>query len=240
MRRYNFLFVIFIIFSIRAGLYGISPAGPDNLIVKTILQDTLKDNQIIFNGRVWINQYFKVMEDQFLFSKEFLPGSVTISNRTFENIKIRYDIYNDEIIVPTNHGLLIQLNKELVDSFNVTFQNKSHHFVNVRADSVKGFNGYLNVLYQGETILYVKHKKEIAILAVDRKFDLFYKTHRIYLVKDSLVTQVNSRRELYKLLGDNKAQVKSFVKKNRLVISVKNPDNIVNLIKYYDGLSPQK
>lgn len=240
MSRYYFLFIILITFSVRSGVYGLTPAGTGYLAAETLQQDTLLENQILFNGRMWINQYFKVMEDQFLFSKDFLPGSVTINGRTFDDLEIRYDIYNDEIIIPTNHGLLIQLNKEMIDSFNITFENKSYHFTNIRTDSVKGFNGYLNVLYQGETTLYVKHKKEIAFLAVERKFDVFYKTQRMYIVRDNTIIPLSRRRELYKLLDDYKAQVRSYVKQNRLFVSVKDPESIVNVIKYYDNLRRQK
>ena len=37
----------------------------------------------------------------------------------YNNIGINYDIYNDEIITKTNLGNLLQLNKEMVDSFTL-------------------------------------------------------------------------------------------------------------------------
>jgi hypothetical protein len=102
---------------------------------------------------------------------------------------------------------------------------------------LKGFKGYMNVLYNGKVALYVKYKKEIELLAVEKKFDLFYQTHRIYFVKDDLVYQINSKREFFKLLDDHKLQVRSFLKINRLKVSKKEPESFVPVVEFYDRLS---
>jgi len=162
-----------------------------------------------------------------------------INGWLFENIEIRYDIFNDEIIIPTNHGSFLQLNKEMVDSFNIFFQNKSYNFTHIRTDTVKGFKGYINVLYQGGTALYVKHKKEIALLGYDGKFDLFYNTHRIYIILNSTVHLVKNKRALLKLFGDYKVQIRIYIKKNKLPVSVKNPNSIVPVVEYFDSQRQQ-
>jgi len=237
MKKDHFLFIIFFSLFIGPGLCGISHSLSDPKMYDVFRQDTLLDYQILFNGRIWRNLYYRVKEDQFLFSPEFLPGSLTISGRSFKDINIKYDIYNDEIIIPTNHGTLLQLNKEKVDSFNITFQDKSYHFSKIREDSLKGFNGYLNVLYNGDTQLYVKYRKEISLLAVEGKYDIFHQNHRIYIIKDNIVCQVNTRRELYKILDEYKLEIRSFVKNNRLSVSIKKPESIVPVIQHYDRLS---
>jgi hypothetical protein len=201
------------------------------------MQDTLQEIQTLFNGRIWRNRYYRVKEDQFLYSREFLPGSVAIGGKSFKNLSIRYDIYNDEIMVVTNHGAILQLNKEMVDSFSIIYLNKSYFFTKIPGDSLKGFRGYMNVLYKGKTALYVKYKKEIELLAVERKYDLFYQVHRIYFVKDDLVYLVSSKREFLKLLDDYKLQVRSYIKKNRLNITKKEPEIFLPVVVFYDSLS---
>ncbi len=195
-----------------------------------------KEDQTLFNGRVWRNKYYKVKEDQFLFSKVYLPGSVSIDGVLFDNINLLYDIYTDEIITNTPNGTFLQLNKEMVDSFSIEFENSSRYFTKIDLDTIKGFNGYLNILYTGKSSLYVKYKKEIELLAVDRKYDEFYQTHKIFLVKDSIINIVKSRRDLFILLGDQKAAVKSYIKKNRLFVTVKKPESLVPVVQYYESL----
>ncbi|MDO9340396.1 MAG: hypothetical protein Q7T72_07710 [Bacteroidales bacterium] len=232
-----FLFIFLFSIFTGSGLYGIEPIDSESVLIKKYEQDTLKENQILYNGKLWRNRYYKIREDQFLFSKEFLSGNLSINGQSFKNLNIRYDIYNDEIMIPTNHGAILQLNKEMVDSFTINFNNKAYKFIKIQEDSVRGFNGYVNVLYKGKNALYVKYKKEIEFLAVERKFDMFYQIHRIYFVKDNIVYQVTGKGDLLKVLNEDKVQIRNYIKKNKLKISKKRPESFIPVIDYYDSIS---
>jgi hypothetical protein len=214
-----------------------NPGFGQPLPVQISQLDSLKENQILYNGKLWHNLYYNIKGDQFLFSNDFLPGSLTINGKSYNNLGISYDIYNDEIITLTNHGSILQLNKEMVDSFALVYNYKTYRFKNALEDSLTGIKGYANVLYKGKSALYVKYKKEIQILAVDNKYDLFFQTYRIYFQKEGIVHQINSKRELLKLLYEDKAQIKDFIKKNKLKISKKEPESFVPVIRYYDSIS---
>jgi len=237
MSRYDFLFIALFPIFIVSGLFGINPDISGNIPLNLNEQDSLKESQILYNGMLWRNRYYKVRDDQFLFSKEFLPGSLSISGQVFKNLEIRYDIYNDQIMIPTNNGAILQVNKEMVDSFNINFGNQKYRFTRIDADTVKGFNGYINVLYKGKTALYVKYKKEIEFLAVERKYDLFYQIHRIYLMKDNIVYLVTGKADLLKILKEDKVQIRNYIKKNRLQISKKIPESFIPVISYFDTIS---
>jgi hypothetical protein len=237
MINHSLLFIILFAFLFRTGCYGTSPGEIETIKYDKIQQDTLKENQILYNGRYWRNLYFKVKEDQFLFSKELLPGSVTIDGKSFKNVSLLYDIYNDELLVKTNHGTILQLNKEMVDSFKFNFKNKTYYFTKLPVDSLKVLRGYVNVLFKGKNSLYVKYKKEIQMLAVERKYDLFYQTHRIYFVKDGSSHLLNGKGDLLKVLNEDKVQIRDFIKKNKLRISKKNPESFIPVIAYYDSIS---
>ncbi len=237
MKRYCSLLVILIAFILHSKLYGIDNDVFIGKFSTASKQDTSIENQVLYNGRIWVNLYSKVLQDQFFFSNEFLPGSVSISGRTFKNLKIRYDIFNDEIIIPTNHGSYLQLNKEMVDSFTIVWKSKSYNFRNFRDDEGASFKGYLNVLYEGTTRLFVKYQKKIQLLAVEGKYDEFYQIHRIYIVNDSLTQLIRSKRELLNTFNIYKSQVRNYIKKNSLVVSARFPESLVQVIEYYDNLN---
>ena len=237
MKKIIILFIFLLILFTGSGLYGTIPIDTELIPINLNQPDTLKENQILFNGRVWRNLYYRVKEHQFLFSKTPLPGSLTINGKTFKNISIMYDIYNDEILTATNHGSVLQLNKEMVDSFAIIFEYKTYKFTKIQEDSVKGFKGFVNVLYKGKTALYVKYKKEIELLSADDTFDKFYQTHRIYFVKDSVVNLVTGKREFFNLMDEYKVPIRSFIKKNRLKMSKSNPESFVPVVQFYDSIS---
>jgi hypothetical protein len=200
-------------------------------------QDHLKENQILYNGKEWHNLYSNVQGDQFLFTKDYLTGSVSINGISCKNIRINYDIYNDELITPTNHGTILKLNKEMVDSFTLDFAFKTYRFVNTQYDSLPGIKGYINILYKGKASLFVKYKKEIQLLAVDDKYDLFYQTDKIYFVSNGIVHQISSKNDLLRALYKDKTPIKDFIKRNKLRLSKKIPESFIPVIRYYDSLS---
>ena len=191
--------------------------------------------QILNNGRAWRNLYYKIKGDQFLFSAEFLPGSVTIEGRTFNNLRLKYDIYNDELIMITDHGIIIQLNKEMVESFSMVFDN-FYNFKKIEADTLNSLAGYVNVLYDGNISLYVKYRKEILQLAVENKYDMFNQINRIYVKKDGVISRVDSKREFLNLFKDKKQQLHTFIRSEKLKLSRKNPGSFKPVIEYYDTL----
>jgi hypothetical protein len=237
MKRNIFASRLLCVIFALSGLNSFTPCFSEPLSVILNQPDTLKENQALYIGKMWSNQYTNVKGDQFLFSREFLPGSLTLNGNIYRNILINYDIYNDEILVPKNKASIVQLNKEMVDSFSVVNNGIIYRFVNAQMDSIQGIKGYVNQLYKGKSILFVKYKKEIEELAVDDKYDLFYRSYRMYFLKDGKIYQVSSKGDLLKILKEDKIKIKDFMKKNRLKISVKEPGSFVPVIRYYDSIS---
>jgi hypothetical protein len=236
MSRICFLFNLVMHFLVINGNSVSCPAFPEFAGHNGIQQDTTPDNQILYNGRIWRNLYTGVKEDQFLFSREFLPGTVTMRGKTFSDIRIRYDIFKDEILIPGNPGGIIQLNKEMVDSFSILFQNKSYQFVRIPDDSLTGLEGYINILYRGEHTLFVRYSKKIGKLADEGKYDKFYQVSKIYIFKDGILHQVNSKKSLIKFLRGNNTAIRNFIKMNKIKISIKYPASFIPVLSYLDNL----
>jgi hypothetical protein len=194
------------------------------------------DIQVLYNGRAWRNLYYKIRGDQFLFSTEFLTGSVTIDGKSFDKLLLKYDIFNDELLTITDHNIILQLNKEMIDLFTIKYQDRIFNFKQLNADSLNAVSGFVNVLYDGVTSLYVKYRKEILLLAVENKYDMFNQVNRIFVEKNGQIFRVDSKRELLKLLEDQKRMVHSFIRSSKLRISRRNPDSFRPVIEYYDRL----
>lgn len=203
----------------------------------TAVQDTLKEDQTLYNGKIWRNIYYLIKEDQFLFSKEFLPGTVSVRGKLFPGVLLKYDIYRDELITPVDKGILLQLNKERIDSFSLSFQNITYRFVKAEEDSVKGDKYFFNVIYKGNTVLLVRYTKKIEKMAVEGKYDRFYQISRIYLENGNGLFQVTGKRDLMKLMDEHKAAVSDYIKTNKIRLSEKTPESFIPVVRFYDSLS---
>jgi hypothetical protein len=216
---------------------GICPVNPDFTGVYASQSDTLPDHQFFFNGRVWRNYYSMVEEDQFLFSKEFLPGEVIMRGRKYSDVMILYDIFKDEILIPYKPVGILQLNKEMVDSFSFLFLKKRYSFIKIQDSTNSDLNGYLNVLYSGETTLYVKYSKKIEKLEAKGENNKFYQLTLIYLLKDGLFYPVKGKNDLIKIYDEDKKVVRDFIKKNQLRISKYDPESFIPVLRFTDSLN---
>ena len=198
--------------------------------------DTTWGNQSLYNGRIWRDLYVSVREDQFLFSDEFMSGNVTMNGQTFSNLKLRYDILNDEIIIITEKGLVLQLNKEMVDGFSIKNGSKIFNFRHLVSDSLNKIDGYFHVLYEGRSSLYAMYYKEISTRGPGKNYENFVQADRLFIVKDNIFHQIRSRSDFYKVLSDKKQAIKEYVRGKGLRINRKNPDSFVPGLQFYDSL----
>jgi hypothetical protein len=162
---------------------------------------------------------------------------VTTGGKTYDNMSIRYDIYNDEIMTVTDRNMVIQLNREIVDMFSFRYDGRDYKFMKINRDSLNTISGYVNVLFDGELSLYVKYKKDIILLAVDNKYDQFLESYKIYLKKDGKLYSVVGNSDLLRIMKDRKKQLKRFMRENNFNLSKKNPENFVPVIEYYITLN---
>lgn len=198
--------------------------------------DTLQEYQILYNGREWKNLFYRVAGDQFLFSNNFLPASLSVQGRTFNNIRLKYDLYQDEIIIPFGPGKALQLNRELVEGFFITSQGKSYQFITMPEDGPEELKGYVRVLYSGKSALYVKYIKKINRPGIENHPDIFYQITRVYLVQDDLVRLIAGKGDLFNAFGEKRKLIRDFMKKNPMRISVKEPESLIPVIRFCDGL----
>jgi len=197
-------------------------------------KDPLK--QILYNGRVWRNLYIKITGDPFFLSENFLPGTVTISGNSFSGLKIRYEIYNDEILILTEHGLILQLNKEMVEGFSLQWGDQNYKFRKFETSESLPVSGYINMLYEGKDTLLVKYRKEVDTGGSENIYGAFFQSQRIFLMKDGISNPVTGKKSLLNLMADKKQQIRDFIKAGRIIITRKQPDSFIPVLEFYYNL----
>jgi hypothetical protein len=215
---------------------GISCTGA----VSKVFQDTLYYRQMLYNGRIWKSRYGNILDHEFFLTKNWIPGEVTINQKSFSNVMLRYDIFNDELLAMVNQGTFIILSNEKVESFTLKNDLSEYQFKNYSLGNSTGFKGYGHLLYGGETALIVKYNKQIKVLAVENKYDEFYQKQQVYILKDGRFNRLRSRKELFSLLADRRNEIQNYIRENGLSISVSHPETIIPLLRFYDSLTDSR
>lgn len=200
------------------------------------VRDNPQEDFLIMNGKLWRNLYLGIKGNPYFMTGDFLNGDITFNGKVFSDRIFKYDTYNDEIVLWINTSTTIILNKEMVSEFNINYLGQKYHIINLGEDTTSIISGFVNVYYDGPTPLYVKYRKEIEILAVDNRYDLFIDLHRTYIKKDGQILQVSGKGELFKILSERKEQLKQYIKANKLRVTKKEPRSFIPVLEYYDKL----
>jgi hypothetical protein len=65
---------------------------------------------------------------------------------------------------------------------------------------------------------------------------MFNQVNRIFVEKNDQIFRIDSKRELLKLLEDQKRLLHTFIRSSKLRISRRNPESFKPVIEYYDKL----
>lgn len=231
-------FIVFLVnITISLNLSG-SPSQVNTSLIllesdKSVTQDTLRDNQLLYNGRIWRDLNYMVQGDPFLLTDSFVQGDLTVKGKKFSGINLKYDIYKDEVLIQMSSGRILQLNKAMVDSFSFTWENMKYNFTRLSEDNALG---YLHVLYSGRSALYVKYRKKIGKLAEQGKFDKFYQTDQAYYLKNGIIHPLSGKKDLEIALKSDNDLIKGFIRKNKLKIKKSNPESYIPVIRYLDNI----
>jgi hypothetical protein len=201
------------------------------------IQDTLIANQILYNGKIWIGLYFGVYGTEFLFSEDWIDSDLTIEGIEFKSLPLKYDTYNDELLINFKNREVVILNKERVDSFTIRYNNSAYKFINLKDHDI--LNGYYQILYNDGTSLYKKWSKKRAQFVVEAKYDEFQPDNQLILIKDQTMVEVTSKRGFLKQLDDYKQEVKEYIRDNRMKLDIKSPETLVPVLKFYDTLKTE-
>lgn len=123
------------------------------------------ENTALHNGTEFINPY--LLEDnahRFFKSDTFTIGSITYNDQKFYNIPLKYDLYQDEVIVmlSSKNGGENQLLLHTEKIKNFELHNSYFELVNKNNDNSKARSGFYELLSYGKHFkLYKKSKKKI-------------------------------------------------------------------------------
>lgn len=235
MRRFRIRFVLNFYFLIIC--WSLLPSYSQEVPAYSTVEQITSEPQLLINGRIWHNLYFKTQGHAFFLSPEFLEGNLYFNGRRYQGLSMKYDLINDELLLGLPYQPVIIINKEMVDSFTLSYNDRSYLIVNMGEDSANVVRGYVNVLYSGKTAMFIKYVKHVHPLAVDQKFDLITQSHRIYLKKDTSLVQVQGSRGVMKLLADRNKELKQFIKSRKIQFMRRDPYTFIPVIKYYDSLT---
>ena len=186
-----------------------------------------QNNTQLSYGVVYKERYRKKIKDNHNFYQDesFKKGSLIYKNEVFDNIKIKYELVDDFIVVNLkNQDQLISIipEKSLIHLFVID----NLRFVNC------GSRGFLQeLLIQDLFAIYKKHKKfSKENRDADYRYHTFRKEESFILKYKDEYYPIDSKRDFNKIFPQNKKDISKFYKSNRYLLKNNYTNFVAKLI----------
>lgn len=204
----------------------------DSIIAYTWFDSMIgQENTGLFDGIEYIEEHVTINDKQkFLGSVLFLPGSVVYRNEPYYNIELKYNVFDDLLLVKNRRGEAIELHKNRIKRFEIAGKT----FENIR-DTLEGnASGFYEVLLDTPQIeLLKKHRKKRSKF-LDRAFTYYEFTDGtpLYVIfNNGDYSPVNSRREVIRAFPQKAAQIRDFYRSHRAIAEMDRDQFMLQLLR---------
>ena len=203
------------------------------------------ENTGLYQGVIYTDKYRTINEKtQFFQTREFQQGSVCYDGQCYYNLDLKYDVYEDEVLirlVTRVGGGTLKLVKDYIESFEID----GHNFIKILPENTPSLNayGFYEVALESTSFtLFTKHTKK-SFDRKDRK-SIYYEflngpSENVLLYKDAY-TVINSKKDIVALFPDLKKEIDKFYNVAR-GLRKSNPNGFrISLMKRIEILLSQK
>lgn len=198
-------------------------------------------NEII-NGKEYLPYFYRSKTTPLLFSGESFSATLYINNRRYENVRLQYDTYLDEIIYTDTSRMLnfafpmIALNKDIVDGFSFYRNGDSLIFRHLFFTGKPGENladGFYEIVYEGLTKYLIKHRSTLfekeALIA-------YHYSPEAYIFLENKYFKITNKKNFIQMFGERAPEIKKYLNESGIKIRKAGKKQIADILKYYDSL----
>ncbi len=173
------------------------------------------ENTDLYNGVAYVEEFSAGRDNKrFFLSSDFKTGDVHYGGQSYYDIKMKYDVYGDQLIVnliSNSQESVIQLLKNKLYSFNIG----THFFENISDEGAKkvGISGYHEVLVRNPSCTLFKKYRKKKTKRLEKRF-YYYEfsdnTSEFVVEIDGSFYYVKSKNDFIKLFPQYKKEINDF------------------------------
>lgn len=209
---------------------------PRNQSIDSLLAVPSLNSQLI-NGKQYTFYVRGVIGHQFLFNDNYIVGTLTINGEEYANQRLKYDIYNQQLLLLFVDGVNAEKVLIVSDAWLTKFTLGTTRFEAISLD------GSPKKIYQsignGEVKCLYSWKKDLKMDGTRGKSTYYFTDplrNRYVLVKGALF-RYTGNRSFIKAFGVEKSkQVSNYLRENRIKVSLANEETMEKLMDFCSSL----
>lgn len=190
-------------------------------------------DQKLVSGKIYHQApYGSVSGHPFCLNDEWQEGEVTMDDRVYKNLLLKYDIVNNELVLNTlnlnNTSLQISLETGKISSF---MMNKKK-FVVYPGKNNEETPVFCELVSSGTVDFLLLRSKEMRLSSsggTDFEYKEYYSN---YLYKDGELISFRGRSSLFRLFPDHRKELRKYISQQALLLGKKDTDDRALLVDY--------
>lgn len=196
----------------------------------------------IINGKEYESYYTRSQSKPLLFGNKKRTATIITPTRRYINLTLQYDTFLDEVVYTDTSRTInymfpqIALNKDIVDGFNLYFDDDSLIFRYFGLPECSRNNlkeGYYEVAYIGKSRYVIKHASSYYVREGLNEYKYVPEN---YLSVGDVFYRVKNKKDLLKLFGEKSPEIKKYLHQARIRIRQADKNQFISILKYYDSL----
>jgi len=216
--------------------HSTSSRMPTDSVLKMYESVTFNAKEFL-NGREYKPYHHPQKSTPYL-NSDYGTGDLYIDGRVYCNEMLYYDIKLDELILRTYQfpEVYIKLNKSLIDSFTIAFDQLEYHLVKMKFTDNCPFkleDGFYENVYNGRFKYIVRHTVSTS---KEDGYPVYNHIRRHYLSKDSCYYDVSSKKKFVNLFLEHRKAIRRKCKSMHTGYKKMSIHQMVNLIHFAESL----
>jgi hypothetical protein len=196
----------------------------------------------LINGKEYESYYIRSEFKPLLYINKKRTATLFTNTRQYKKLTLQYDTFLDEVIYtdPTqtiNYSFpQIALNKDIVDGFNLYFDDDSLIFKYFRLPECAKSNlkeGFYEVAYLGKSKYVIKHRSSFYVRQGLSEYNYAPEN---YISVGDVFYRIKNKSGFLKLFGEKSPEIKRYLHMSRIRIGQADKNQIVSILKFYDSL----
>jgi hypothetical protein len=220
-------------------LFSTLPSPAQNCLDVLKSNPLYSDSNEIINGRKWDN------ETRYIGSpllKEYWPkGDVLYNGVLFRGVHLNYDVFRNDLIVyhaEKGQEKYVVINKDHLSgfSFNDSLLQRNRQFEYTEPAGIAGKALYEKIPLD-KISFFIRPMIKFDATPSQKALGKYTAYNLYYLDTGKGFTGFRSKNQLLKLLENNRTELNRFIRKQKLKINNKHPEDVVAAVRYFDGLN---
>ena len=193
-------------------------------------------DDLIFQGRFFRDTKPLVSGNPYFSGTNWQDADIFIRERSFNNVPVLYDIFNDDIIIQASYEqymkLSVSISNDLIDSFRIA----NHLFFNLRHELKDNKETYYEKIYQGNRE-YLLHYNKYVIdnhYSSNAKGSYSEMKSNLYIVNNEDWVKCPGKSAFLQYFGSKKRSLRKFMRRQHIQYKKAGFQELQKLCKFAD------